>query len=132
MVAARPELRDRDAQMLLRHTAHDLGPGGIDGEHGAGRIDAGRALHAVRPEVAIWHDEIAAQHLKELQTDTLWIGEDGPGNLSRSISGQRATMYEATATFTLPDCDHARHRRRPGQQGRLDRGRGQGNPSRAQ
>jgi hypothetical protein len=103
LVAARPELRDRDAQELLRFTAHDVGPPGADVQHGAGRIDAGRALQAIGPGIGIWHDELAASRLKEIRTDTLWIGEDGPGDFAADASGRVATLYEATATFTLPD-----------------------------
>lgn len=103
MLAARPELRDRAVQEILRMTAHDVGEPGVDPEHGAGRLDAGAALEMIGPEMGIWHDEIAATAFRPVGTDTLRIAEDGPGDFTSSASDRVAEMVEATATFTIPD-----------------------------
>jgi subtilisin family serine protease len=102
LAAARPELADRDAQMVLRATAHDVGAPGVDAETGAGRLDAGLALHAVRGEIGIWHDEAVPEGLRALGTDTLRIAEAGPANFA-ATAGAVATMFEVTATVAVPD-----------------------------
>jgi subtilisin family serine protease len=103
LAAARPELIDADFQNVLRGTARDLGAAGPDRETGWGRLDLERALEAVRPEVGIWHDEIAAQSFRPAGEDTLAIDGGGPGALEGLGGRHPALRIEALATIAVPD-----------------------------
>ncbi len=104
LAAARPELTDVDFQHILRESAHDVGAPGVDEQTGWGRLDLGAALAAVRPELGIWHDEVAAQSvIADTTAATLLIGEHGPGTLDRLSGDVAARRYAALATVTLPD-----------------------------
>lgn len=103
LASARPELIDTDFQQLLRRTAHDLPPAGPDRETGWGRLDVARALHAVRPEVGIWHDEVAADRLEGETPGTLTVGEGTLGTLPLHPGEQPAVRIAAYATVSVPD-----------------------------
>lgn len=103
LASARPELMDTDFQHVLRETADDIGAPGVDAETGWGRLDLGRALDAVRPEVGIWHDEVSADSLVPEGSGTLAIGESGPGTLDRYRGDVAVTRWAAYATVTVPD-----------------------------
>jgi subtilisin family serine protease len=103
LAAVRPELTDTDFQHVLRETARDIGATGPDRESGWGRLDLAAALAAVRPEVGIWHDEVAAQTFEVLEIDTLVIGEGGFGTLDAVRGARRAERIAARATVVLPD-----------------------------
>lgn len=103
LATARPELVDTDFQRVLRETADDIGAPGVDQETGWGRLNVGRALHAVRPEVGIWHDEVRADSLVADGEGTLAIGERGPGTLDRYRGDVAVTRWAAYATVTVPD-----------------------------
>jgi subtilisin family serine protease len=103
LASVRPELIDTDFQHVLRETADDVGAPGVDAQTGWGRLNLGRALHAVRPEVGVWHDEVAADSLVPDASGLLSIGESGPGTLDRYRGTLLATRWAALATVTLPD-----------------------------
>lgn len=103
LASARPELADTDFQRILRETADDIGAPGVDQQTGWGRMNVARALHAVRPEVAIWHDEALADSLVPEASGTLAIGEASPGTLDRFRGSVSATRWAAYATVTIPD-----------------------------
>ena len=103
LASARPELLDTDFQRVLRESADDIGAPGVDQQTGWGRLNLGRALHAVRPEIAIWHDEATADSLVPDGAGTLQIGESGPGTLDRFRGSVSATRWAAYATVTIPD-----------------------------
>lgn len=103
LASARPELADTDFQRILRETADDIGAPGVDPQTGWGRMNVARALHAVRPEVAIWHDEAVADSLVPEAAGTLAIGEASPGTLDRFRGSVSATRWAAYATVTIPD-----------------------------
>ena len=103
LAAARPDLADVDFQRLLRESADDLGVPGVDEETGWGRLNAAAALAAVGPECGVWHDEVAPGAFRVLATDTLALGEDGPGVWNGGLAGRRATLVEVRATVALPD-----------------------------
>ncbi len=103
LASARPELLDTDFQRVLRESADDIGAPGVDAETGWGRLDVGRALYAVRPQIAIWHDEVHADSLVPGGSGLLEIGESGPGTLDRFRGSVRATRWAAYATVTVPD-----------------------------
>ena len=103
LASARPELADTDFQRILRESADDIGAPGVDPQTGWGRLNIARALHAVRPEIAIWHDETRADSLVPDGAGTLAIGESGPGTLDRFRGSVSATRWAAYATVTVPD-----------------------------
>lgn len=103
LAAARPELRDTDFQHLLRETADDVGEPGRDEPTGFGRLNLAAALHAVRPEVGIWHDELAATEVRVVRRDTLRTAEPGPGGFGAGSLRVWADLLEVTATVALPD-----------------------------
>ena len=103
LATARPELIDTDFQRILRETADDIGAPGVDQETGWGRLNVGSALHAVRPEVGIWHDEVRADSLVADGDGTLVVGESGPGTLDRFRGSVAVTRWAAYATVTIPD-----------------------------
>lgn len=104
LAAARPELTDTDFQHVLRESAQDIGDPGVDVKTGWGRLDIGRALEAVGPGIAIWHDEVVADQLvPDTTTALLRIGEKGPGTLDRYTGSLLARRWAALATVTLPD-----------------------------
>lgn len=103
LASARPELVDTDFQRVLRESADDIGDPGVDAQTGWGRLNIARALHAVRPEIAIWHDEAVADSLVPDLAGTLEIGESGPGTLDRFRGSVAATRWAAYATVTVPD-----------------------------
>ncbi len=99
----RPELSAGDFQPLLCATADDIEAPGADSVTGSGRLDAGRALDAVAPEIAIWHDEVPAHSFRVLDRDTLTIVEGGPGSLGRHRGRTWAERVEVAAEVPLPD-----------------------------
>ena len=103
LAAARPELIDVDFQQVLRASASDIGPPGIDRETGCGRLDLAAALALVSREMGVWHDELAADTFEPLDADTLVIGEPGFGGTDRvgRFAGTRRVL--ASVTFVLPD-----------------------------
>ena len=103
LAAARPELMDTDFQHVLRESADDIGAPGVDAETAWGRLNAAKALAAVRPSFGIWHDEVAVDRLVPLRTDSLRLNEGGFGNLDRARLAPLATLIEASATVALPD-----------------------------
>lgn len=103
LAAARPELMDTDFQHILRESADDLAPPGIDPETGWGRLNAAAALRAVDPAVGIWHDEVAGTLFTSAGFGTLLVGEPGPGALERISGPLWAERIEVTTTVTLPD-----------------------------
>jgi subtilisin family serine protease len=103
LATARPELIDTDFQRILRETADDIGAPGVDAETGWGRLNVGSALHAVRPEVGIWHDEVRADSLVADGEGTLAVGESGPGTLDRFRGNVAVTRWAVYATVTVPD-----------------------------
>jgi hypothetical protein len=103
LASARPELRDTDFQQVLRRTADDIGDPGVDAATGHGRLNLARALHAVRPEVGIWHDEVVADSFVVEEAGVLEVGEDAPGTMGRFRGTHAATRIAAYATVTIPD-----------------------------
>ena len=105
MVARRPDLADRDAQMLLRASAHDLGAPGRDDQTGWGRLDAAAAVRAADPAFALWHDERAAEVRPTGAWAPLTVVADSFGRFdaATSFSGRLAEKFEATVTLVLPD-----------------------------
>lgn len=103
LAAARPELIDTDFQHLLRESADDLGPPGLDPPTGWGRLNAAAALEAVRPSLGIWHDEVAGQVTGVVAVDTLRIGETGPGTFGQARFWPGAEQLEVTAQVAFPD-----------------------------
>jgi thermitase len=103
LAALRPELADTDFQHVLREGADDLGAPGVDDTTGWGRMNLGRALASVRSEMGIWHDEVDAQTMRPLRTDSLIVGEGGFGNLDQARLAPLANLIEATATVAIPD-----------------------------
>jgi subtilisin family serine protease len=103
LAVARPELDDTDFRHVLRESAHDIGPPGVDSTTGWGRLDLAAALAAVRPGVGIWHDEVAATSFRPLGRDTLEVDEGGFGSLDRWLGRHPAERIEATAVVALPD-----------------------------
>lgn len=100
---ARPDLMADDLRQVLRASADDVGPPGPDAETGSGRLNAAAALAAASPDVAIWHDEVAAGEWRDDDAGTLALGEDGPGAFAARWSGARATRVVCTARIALPD-----------------------------
>lgn len=103
LASARPELTDTDFQRILRQTADDLPPAGPDAPTGWGRLNVARALHAVRPEVGIWHDEVVADRFEEEASGLLDVGEGTLGTLPLHLGERPATRIAAYATVTIPD-----------------------------
>ena len=103
LAAARPELIDTDFQHVLRESADDLAPPGIDAPTGWGRLNAARALEAVRPSLGIWHDEIAGTMSGVVAIDTLRVGETGPGTFGQVRLWPGAEQLEVTAQVAFPD-----------------------------
>ena len=105
MVARRPDLADRDAQVLLRATAHDVGAPGRDDETGWGRLDAAAAVRAADPAFALWHDERAAGVRSTGTWAPLAVVTDSFGRFdaAASLRGRLAEKFEATVTLVLPD-----------------------------
>jgi len=103
LASVRPELIDTDFQHVLRETADDLPPAGPDAQTGWERLNVARALHAVRPEVGIWHDEVVADRIEEDATGALDVGEGTLGTLTLHLGERPATRIAAYATVTVPD-----------------------------
>lgn len=103
LAAARPALRDRDFQVVLRESARDLGDPGPDELTGWGRLDLERALAAVDPALGLWHGEVAAARWSAIARDTLAIAEE-PGE------ARPATLYRVSARVALPDSFAAGYR----------------------
>ena len=103
LAAARPELCDADFQHILRESADDVGAPGSDVETGWGRLNAAAALEAVRPEIGIWHDEVAGATFMSAGFDTLRLGEPGPGTLEGMPGPLRVERIEVAATVAIPD-----------------------------
>ena len=103
LAAARPELKDTDFQHIIRESADDIGDPGVDQKTGWGRLNAGRALAAVSPDVGIWHDEVLGTVTGPVRTDTLMLTESGPGTFDRFREWHDATAYEVLATVAIPD-----------------------------
>jgi hypothetical protein len=103
LAAARPELIDTDFQHILRESADDIGDPGVDAKTGWGRMNLGRALAAVAPDIGIWHDEVLGRVSRVGATDTLRLTESGPGTFDRYRQWHDATALEVTATIAIPD-----------------------------
>jgi subtilisin family serine protease len=103
LAAARPELRDVDFQRILRESADDLGAPGPDAPTGYGRLNLGRALEAVAPEIGIWHDEAEAAVTATGPAGTLHVGERFSVGLDRWRGDLPAERLEVRATVALPD-----------------------------
>jgi len=103
LAAARPELQDTDFQHILRESADDVGDPGVDQKTGWGRLNAARALEAVRPAIGIWHDEVLGRVALTGRTDTLVLTESGPGTFDRYREWHQATELEVLATVAIPD-----------------------------
>ncbi len=103
LAAARPDLADDDLQRVLRESTDDVGAPGVDPLTGHGRLNVAAALEAVRPALGLWHDEVAATLFSSIATDTLRVGESGPGTMDRVRTWPRAELIEATATVAIPD-----------------------------
>uniref|UniRef100_A0A832MLD1 Peptidase S8/S53 domain-containing protein n=1 Tax=Eiseniibacteriota bacterium TaxID=2212470 RepID=A0A832MLD1_UNCEI len=103
LASLRPELADRDFQVLLREAADDLGARGPDAETGWGRLDVARALRAVPPTFGVWHDEVPAASWTPLGRGDLEIGDYGPGSMSGPRLWPDAQLVEVRATVALPD-----------------------------
>jgi len=103
LAAARPELIDVDYQHIIRESADDIGAPGVDQQTGWGRMNAGRALAAVAPDIGIWHDEVLGRVARIGRTDTLALNESGPGTFDRYRQWHDATVLEVTATVAIPD-----------------------------
>jgi subtilisin family serine protease len=103
LAAVRPELTDDDFQHIIRESADDLGAPGPDTLTGWGRLNAARALDAVRPSLGIWHDEVPATVSPAGRTATLTVLESGPGVMDRARLWPDAELYEARATVAFPD-----------------------------
>lgn len=109
LAAWRPELTDTDFQVLLRESADDIGAPGVDAETGWGRLDVARALRAIPPTFGVWHDEVAASVVSDtsagalLPTDSLVVGEDGPGAMTPHRVWRDARLVEVRATVAIPD-----------------------------
>jgi len=103
LAAARPELIDVDFKHVLRESAHDIGDPGVDAMTGWGRLDAAAALDAVGPAIGIWHDEVAGQSFRALDSDTLQVDEGGFGTLGHWSGRRFAELIEVTANLALPD-----------------------------
>lgn len=102
LAAARPELTDTDFQNVIRESADDIGAKGRDRQTGWGRVNAARALEAVRPSLGVWHDEAAATRFVETARETLWVDAPGLGTMGGAFA-EVATRIEASATVALPD-----------------------------
>lgn len=103
LAAARPELIDTDFQHILRESTDDIGDPGVDQKTGWGRMNLGRALAAVSPDIGIWHDEVLGRVVRVGATDTLVLTESGPGTFDRYRQWHDATALEVTATVAIPD-----------------------------
>jgi subtilisin family serine protease len=103
LASVRPELTDTDFQRILRESADDIEAAGWDEPTAHGRLNAARALEAVGPAYGVWHDEVAGVVGRTLQTDTLVVGESGPGTMDRFREWHGATLLEITATVAIPD-----------------------------
>jgi thermitase len=103
LAAARPELVENDFQHLLRESADDIGAPGVDTLTGWGRLNLGRALAGIDPSYGIWHDEAAGSLGAVVATDTLHVGESGPGVMDVARVWPNAQQVEVTATVALPD-----------------------------
>lgn len=103
LASVRPELADTDFQRILRLSADDLPPAGPDAQTGWGRLNMARALHAVRPEIGIWHDEVIADRFVVEAAGALDVGEGTLGTLPLHAGEQPATRIAAYATVTVPD-----------------------------
>lgn len=102
LASARPELADRDFQVLLREAADDVGAPGMDAETGHGRLNVARALRAVPPSFGVWHDEAPADRWIAGGRDLLEIGDYGPGGMGPR-TWPDAQLVEVLATVALPD-----------------------------
>ncbi len=103
LAAARPELQDVDFQHVLRESADDLGTPGPDAPTGWGRLNLGRALAAVAPEIGILHDESEAHLVSRSVFDTLFVGERFSIGLDRWRGRVPAERLEVRATVAVPD-----------------------------
>jgi len=103
LAAARPELVDVDVQHILRESAHGGGAPGIDAQTGWGRLDLAAALAAVRPSLGVWHDEVAGVAGAVVATDTLRLGDVGPGAFGPARVFPGAEQLEVLAHVALPD-----------------------------
>jgi len=103
LATVRPELTDTDFQHLIRESARDVGPPGIDEETGWGRLDLAAALAALPPADGIWHDEVAGERLIPLDADTLWVRDAGPGTMELMRGLHAARRFAIETTVALPD-----------------------------
>ncbi len=103
LAAARPELAGDDFQRIVRESADDVGLPGVDSLTGWGRLNAARALNAVRPSLGVWHDEAAGVVRRTLRSDTLVILESGPGVMDRARVWPDASLLEVCATVAIPE-----------------------------
>jgi len=103
LAAARPDLIDRDAQHVIRETAHDIGAPGIDPQTGHGRLDLASMLARVGPAIGVWHDETAADSFTVEGQGTLTVGERGPGTMGLHYGSSWSTRLAAYATVAIPD-----------------------------
>jgi subtilisin family serine protease len=103
LATLRPELTDTDFQHLIRESARDVGPPGIDAETGWGRLDLAAALAALPPAYGIWHDEVAGERLIPLDDDTLRVSDPGPGTMELMRGLHPARLVAVETTVTLPD-----------------------------
>ncbi|MBI1798438.1 MAG: S8 family serine peptidase [Candidatus Eisenbacteria bacterium] len=103
LAATRPELIENDLQHVIRESADDIGDPGVDQKTGWGRLNLARALDAVNPSLGVWHDEAPGTPGAVVATDTLWVGESGPGVMDVARVWSKAEQIEVTATIALPD-----------------------------
>jgi serine protease AprX len=91
VLAVDPSLKPDDVRRILTQTAHEWGPGGVDPEYGAGRIDSLRAVQLAAVERATregWaYDELARFDVPAPATTVHASGE--------------LTSQERTATFVV-------------------------------
>ncbi len=103
LAALRPELSDTDFQHVIRESADDVSAPGVDAQTAHGRLNLARMLDRVRPEIGIWHEEIAADSFTVEGEGTLVVGERGPGTMGRYLGSHWSTRLAAYGTAAIPD-----------------------------
>ncbi len=103
LAAVRPELSDTDFQHILRESADDIGAPGYDAPTAYGRLNLERMLDRVRPEIGVWHHEIAADSFTVEGEGLLTVEERGPGTLGLHFGTSWSTRLAAYGTVSYPD-----------------------------
>lgn len=91
LLSVDPSLKPDDVRRILMQTAHEWGPGGVDSEYGAGRIDALRAVQLAAVERAT-RDGWTYEELARFDVPAPPTTEHASGELN---------AQERTATFVV-------------------------------